>query len=116
MNKEHIVKNNFDFQRIIQTNKPFRYKDYVLYVERNNDNSYHFGFSVGKKIGHAVVRNKIKRQLRNIVSKKDYQKGFNCIIIVGSGVLNKKFSDMEIDLIKALTNLNLIKEKTNETH
>lgn len=114
MNKEHIVKNNLDFQRIIKNNKPYRYSDYILYVEKNNENNYHFGFSVGKKIGHAVTRNKIKRQLRNIVSKKDYQNGFNCIIIVGSNVLNKTFQDMEINLIKALSNLNLIKEKSNE--
>ena len=73
MNKENIVKKNLDFQRIIKNNKPYKYKDYVLYVEKNNDNNYHFGFSVGKKIGKAVIRNKIKRQLKSIVSKKDYQ-------------------------------------------
>ncbi len=111
MNKEHILKNNYDFQRIIEKNKPFKYRDYVLYIEKNDSNEYHFGFSVGKKIGHAVIRNKIKRQLRSIVSKKHYQNGFNCIIIVGSNVLKKNFQEMEIDLINALTINNLIKEK-----
>lgn len=114
MNKEHIVKENFSFQRIISNNKPFRYKDYIIYVEKNNDNNYKFGFSVGKKIGKAVVRNKIKRQLRAIVSKKDYQNGFNCIIIVGSNILNVSFCEMEKNLLDALKKLNLLKENTNE--
>lgn len=114
MNKDHIVKSNIDFQRIIKNNKPFKYKDYIIYIERNDDSNYRFGFSVGKKIGHAVIRNKIKRQLRSIISKKDYQNGFNCIIIVGSNILNKSYFQMEEDLTKILFNLNLIKEKNNE--
>lgn len=114
MNKEHIVKSNLDFQRIIKNNKVFKYKDYIIYVEQTNENNYRFGFSVGKKIGHAVTRNKIKRQLRNIVSKKNYQNGFNCIIIVGSNVLTRTFQQMEANLYNALRNLNLIKENSNE--
>ena len=114
MNKEHILKKNFDFQRIIKKNKPYRFKEYIIYIERINENNYHFGFSVGKKIGKAVVRNKIKRQLKNIVSKKNYQNGFNCIIIVNNIVLSKSFLEMENDLISILSKLNLIKEKTDE--
>jgi len=114
MNKEHIIKENFLFQNIISNNKAFRYKDYVIYVDKNEDDNYKFGFSVGKKIGKAVVRNKIKRQLRAIVSKKDYQNGFNCIIIVGSNILNVSYQEMEKNLLDALKKLNLLKEKNNE--
>ena len=114
MNKEHIVKNNYLFQKIISNNKAFRYKDYIIYVEKNEDENYKFGFSVGKKIGNAVIRNKIKRQLRSIVSKKDYQNGFNCIIIVGSNILNVSYQEMEKNLLDALKKLNLIKENIDE--
>ncbi len=114
MNKEHILKRNIDFQRIIKKNRPYKYKEYILYVERNNSNSYHFGFSVGKKIGGSVVRNKIKRQLKHIVAKKDYQKGFNCIIIVNNSILNKSFQEMEEDLILILKKIGLMKEKRDE--
>ena len=114
MNKEHIIKDNYTFQKIINSTKSFRYKDYIIYVEKNESNEYRFGFSVGKKIGKAVVRNKIKRQLRAIVSKKDYQKGFNCIIIVGSNILNRSYKEMEDNLLVALSKLNLVKEKFDE--
>lgn len=116
MNKEHIVKSNLDFQRIIKNNKPYRYKDYILYIEKTLEDNYRFGFSVGKKIGHAVTRNKIKRQLRSIVSKKGYQKGFNCIIIVGSNILNRTYQEMEMNLFKVLEDLKLIKENNNEKY
>ena len=109
MNKEHILKKNIDFQRIIRNNRPYKYKDYILYVEKNTENSYHFGFSVGKKIGSSVVRNRIKRQLRHIVAKKDYQNGFNCIIIVRKGILDLSFQEMQEDLWTVLEKINIIK-------
>lgn len=114
MNKEHIVKKNLDFQRIIKNNKPYKYKDYILYIERNKENNYRFGFSVGKKIGKAFMRNKVKRQLRHIVAKKDYQNGFNCIIIVGSNILNKSYNEMEQNLLEVLSRNNLIKGDKDE--
>lgn len=111
MNKEHIVKKNLEFQRIIKNNKPYKYKDYILYVEKSNVDSYYFGFSVGKKIGNAVTRNKIKRQLKSIISKNHYQNGFKCIIIVGSNILNRTYQEMESNLLEVLLKLQLIKEK-----
>lgn len=109
MNKEHILKKNIDFQRIIKNNKPYKYKDYVIYLEKTTSDSYFFGFSVGKKLGNAVTRNKLKRQLKHIISKKNFQKGFNCIIIVGSNILNKTFLEKEQDLFTILNKLNIIK-------
>lgn len=118
MKKINILKESYDFDRIIKNNKPYKYKDYIIYIERINDReltkNYKFGFSVGKKIGHAVVRNKIKRQLKAIVDKKDYQNNFNCIIIVGRGILTRSFSEMEQNLLKAFETLKLYKEDINE--
>ena len=111
MKKENILKENYDFQRIIKSNRPYKSKNYIIYIEKNNEESYHFGFSVGKKIGNAVVRNKLKRQLKNIVRKKDYQNGFNCIIIVSSNILTKSFEEKEKELLRIFNDLNIIKEK-----
>ena len=114
MKKINIVKENSDFNKIIKNNKPFKYKDYVIYIERKEPSVYKFGFSAPKKIGNAVVRNKIKRRLRNIIDKKDYKNDFNCIIIVGKGILTRSFEEMSDYLYEALFKLNLIKETSNE--
>ena len=111
MKKINILKNSRDFDRIIKNNKPYKYKDYIIYLERKTTDVYHFGISVGKKIGNAVTRNKIKRQIRSIISKNDYQNNFNCIIIVGRAITEKSYAQIEENLVNALKNINIIKEK-----
>ena len=114
MKKINILKNSRDFDRIIKNNKPYKFKDYIIYIDRDTNDIYKFGLSVGKKIGNAVNRNKIKRQLKSIIDKKDYQNNFNCIIIVGKGIKEKNFEEREKNLLVALNNLNIKKEKQDE--
>ena len=75
MKKINILKENKDFKKIINAEKPFKFKGFIVYKE-NTNNIYKFGISVSKKIGNAVVRNKIKRQVREIISKNNYEKNF----------------------------------------
>ena len=109
MKKINILKESRDFDRIIKNNNPYKYKDYIIFIERNTNDVYKFGLSVGKKIGNAVRRNKVKRQIKSIIDKKDYQNNFNCIIIVGRGINEKSFSEIENNLMNAFKNLNLLK-------
>ena len=114
MKKINILKNSRDFDRIIKKYKPYKYKDYIIYLERDTNDIYKFGLSVGKKIGNAVRRNKVKRQLKAIISKKDYQNNFNCIIIVGRAINERTFEERKENLLIALKNLNILKEKQHE--
>lgn len=111
--KINVVRENREFTRIIQKNKPFRYKDYVIYIDKRKPSVYKFGLSVGKKVGNAVVRNKIKRQLRSILDKNDYKNNFDCIIIVGRGILKRSFLEMQDNLNFALKKLDVMKEREN---
>ena len=110
MKKINILKNNRDFNRIIDTYKANKYKDFVIYIERTNDEFYHFGISVGKKIGNAVTRNKYKRRIRAIIDKKNYQKGINCIIILRKSILERDYIEIENSLLKAFRDLKITKE------
>ena len=114
MKKINILKSSRDFDRIIKKNKPYKYKDYIIYLERNTNDIYKFGLSVGKKIGNAVNRNKVKRQLKSIIDEKDYQNNFNCIIIVGRGINERTFDEKRKNLLFALYTLKIIKEKDDE--
>ena len=98
MKKINILKKNQDFSRIIKKRNVKSSKYFIIYYEKGTNEIYHFGFSVGKKIGNAVTRNKIKRRLKSIISENDYQNNFNCIIIVKKEVLNLNYNDMKKEL------------------
>ena len=114
MKKINILKDNREFTRIIKSNKSFKYKDYIIYKERKVDGVYKFGISVSKKLGNAVVRNKLKRQIKNIIDKKCYENSFNCIIILRKEILNKSFNEMSEELYSAFKILKLFKEENCE--
>ena len=67
MKKINIIKESKKFDKIIHTGNLLRSKYYILYYLNNNDDKYHFGISVGKKISNkAVIRNKFKRRLKKL--------------------------------------------------
>ena len=70
MNKEHILKSNLDFQRIIKSNRPYKYKEYVIYLEKNNLDNYRFGFSVGKKNRKSSCKKPYKKTIKKYIIKK----------------------------------------------
>ncbi len=114
MKKVNIIKESKDFTKIIKSNKPFKMKEFVIYSTISGLDYYKFGLSVSKKVGNAVIRNKIKRQLKSIIDKKHYKKGLKCIIIVRKDFLDYKFEEVEKDLFFAFEKLNIIEEKTDE--
>lgn len=110
MKKINILKRNEDFSRIIQNNKPYKYKDYIIYKEETEEEISHFGISVGKKVGNAVTRNRIKRQIKSIIDQNPYKNNFNCIIIVRKGITEKLFSEIESDLREVMNRVHILEE------
>lgn len=68
MKKDLRVKKNYDFETIINQGKKVYGEFYIIYMKKNELETPRFGISVGKKLGNAVFRNKLKRQLRNIIN------------------------------------------------
>lgn len=110
MKKINIIKKSEQFQKIIKENKSFKTNYFYIYLEKHEEDKYHFGLSVGKKIGNAVRRNKVKRQLREIISENDYQKNFDCIIIVRREINNSSFQEIRQDLNDFFKKVNILKE------
>lgn len=108
MKKINIIKENKTFNQIINLNKCVKDKNFIIYYNYNlENNNYRFGISVGKKIGHAVIRNKYKRKIRNIIdnNKKLYAKKLDYIIIVRKNCLNLTFLEMEKSFIQLINKI-----------
>ena len=104
MKKNLRVKSKILFNEIIQKGKRNQNKYFVLCFENNNDSINKYGFAVGTKIGNAVLRNKIKRQLRNIVRDNYnlFPNYYNYIIMVKKDILSLSYKEMENHLIELI--------------
>ena len=95
MKKEYRIKKNEEFSRIISLNKYFSNSLFKMYYARIAEDHSRVGISVSKKIGNAVVRNKVKRQIRMmLIECYDFDSSkFDLIFIVRDNYLNKGYID-----------------------
>lgn len=102
MKKYEVVKSQTDFNDIMNNGHKINNSYYLIFKKANNTNIPLFGIAVGKKIGNAVTRNKIKRQLRMIITKNKmlFKSGFSYIILVKKSCLNLKYQEMEQHIIE----------------
>ena len=103
MKKRDIIKEKYEFTDIINKGKRVSNKYYSIYYIYNKDTT-RFGISIPKKTGKAVIRNKIKRQVKSIIdnNKNSVQKSFDYVIIIRKGLLDLKYLDRERELLSLM--------------
>lgn len=100
MKKKYRVKRNEDFSHIIKRKQSVANRCFIIYYLKNDFDHARIGISVSKKLGKAVIRNKIKRQVRMIVQQTiDLNDSYDYVVIV-----RKKYLDFNFD-----SNLNELK-------
>lgn len=66
----------------------------VLYARRNRTGGNRVGITVGKKLGHAVVRNRVRRRLREIyrLNENLFQPGWDIVVVARSNAVTADFA------------------------
>ena len=104
MIKKYRVRKNEDFSYIINKKRKIANSSFVIYYDNRKEKHSRVGISVSKKLGNAVKRNKIKRQVRMMLSNIydfDHHK-YDLIIIVRNNYLEKSFIDNQNSLEKLI--------------
>lgn len=84
MNKNvYRLKKNKDFRKVYSRGRSFADRKIVVYLYKNDQDESRIGFSVSKKVGKAVIRNRIRRILKEIcrLNRPKIKKGYDIIII-----------------------------------
>ncbi|MCM3398069.1 ribonuclease P protein component [Oceanobacillus profundus] len=109
MKKAFRIKKNEEFQYLFKHGKSFANRQLVIYyVKKIDQEHFRIGLSVGKKIGNAVTRNRIKRFLRQAFQdlEGNIENSYDIVIIARNPT-----KDMGLEEVKkSLTHL-LYKER-----
>ena len=98
MKRVETVKNNDYFSSIIKTGDYKKNDIFVIYYIYNKDKvNPSFGIAIKKNIGKAVVRNKLKRQVRSLIdmNKKEFKNNTDYIIMIRNKAVECDFKTLK---------------------
>ena len=97
------IKKHDEFNKVIDEGQLVKSDSVALYFLKNELNYLRVGISIPKKSGHAVVRNKMKRQIRAIFAKiNDYSKSFDVVVVARKKYDVNDFYKIEEDIANLL--------------
>ena len=84
-----------EFSRIRGEGKSAANRFLVILFLPNGLERSRFGFLVSRRIGNAVVRNKVKRKLREAVRVTPVKAGWDAVFIARIGAVRAKFQELK---------------------
>ncbi len=112
MKQENKLKKRKQFKWTFKNGKLFSETHISLIYVNSRTRDVKIGFSVTKKVGKAVVRNKKKRQMREAVSHNiDLFKGFHTIVFIAKpNIIDADFFQIEKEILSLIDKAGLKKE------
>jgi ribonuclease P protein component len=112
MRKEQRVKKNTEFQEVFKKGTSMANRQFVLYKLKKEDQQlFRIGLSVSKKIGNAVVRNQIKRYIRQVFLelKDEVENNFDYVIIARKPAADMDFHEVKKSLMHVMKKSKVLK-------
>lgn len=108
MKKQFRIKKNEEFQRILNFKHYVSSPSFSLYFASKHEAIGRFGISVGKKLGGAVERNRVKRQVRMMIQELSaFNENFDLVVLVRNGYLLKDYETNKKDLENSLNKVRI---------
>ncbi|MFN8497236.1 MAG: ribonuclease P protein component [Anaerolineae bacterium] len=97
MDRQSRLRANQDFQRVRREGRSWSSPLAVLIAAPNAADHTRFGFAVGKRIGNAVTRNRVKRRLREAVRLHGaaVAPGWDLVFVAREPIREATFGDIE---------------------
>ena len=113
MNPEITVKENYEFRRIYRKGKSVVAPGMVLYCQKNRQGRTRLGVTVSTKLGKAVVRNRVRRRLREIwrLNKKDMETGWDIILVARVRAVDMPYQKLDKMYRRLLREAGLLQEE-----
>ena len=108
MRGERYLKSNNQFNLVYDEGRSWAGREIVLKALTNDLTSTRFGFVISHRLGKAVVRNRIKRRLREITRQAPVQPGWDIVLIARVPAASLDYQGLEKSVNKLLLRAGLI--------
>jgi len=107
------LKLNHIFRRLYAT-APVANSYLVLYARRNRTGENRVGITVSKKLGHAVVRNRVRRRLREVyrLNEDRFTPGWDMVVVARSKAVSSDFARLTQAYLTLAEKAGLLREET----
>jgi len=101
MRKQLRLRNRADFSRVYRGGKSYANSQFVVYISKQHiADPFRLGISTSKKIGNAVVRNRMRRVVKEIVRKLEpkiaaHAPQIDIILIVRKPAITLSYIELE---------------------
>ena len=111
MNKEKTIKKNYQFRWIIKKGKKVNKKTVRVFITNNKEIKNKMGIAIKKNIKSAILRNRVKRVIREVyrLEEKKLKQHYNIIICFNTDSVN--YNDIYSDIKKAFYELDMYLDK-----
>ena len=97
MNVRCTLKKNSDFRRLYARGKSSANRYLVVYCRRNGRGVNRMGYTVSAKLGGAVVRNRVRRRLREIarLNMPALKTGWDIVVVARMRAVAASYAELE---------------------
>ncbi len=85
----------------------------VLYARKNRTSANRVGITVSKKLGHAVIRNRIRRRLREIyrLNEERFAPGWDLVVVARSRAVDCGFGELTRSYLSLAEKAGILKKE-----
>lgn len=97
MDKKYRLRKNMEFKKVYNDGKKYWNRNFILYIRKNNLDYTKVGFTVTKKNGNSVERNKIRRRMKEAYrhNSNSVKNGYDLVFIPKRGIINIPYKELE---------------------